>query len=69
VRRPTWQLHAGYLVDIAGNGKEALDCIHRINYDLILMDLFMPVMDGPVRKAWRKGLCCRIQVQGRCTGT
>lgn len=32
--------------DIAGNGKEALDKLKLNQYDLILMDLHMPVMDG-----------------------
>lgn len=33
-------------IDIAGNGKEALDKFGLSNYDLILMDVQMPVMDG-----------------------
>jgi CheY-like chemotaxis protein len=33
-------------VDIANNGKEALDKFGKANYDLILMDIQMPVMDG-----------------------
>ncbi len=36
----------GYLVDIANNGQEALDMIEQNNYDLVLMDIQMPVMDG-----------------------
>jgi CheY-like chemotaxis protein len=38
---------AGYLVDVVGNGKEALESIDRVRYDLCLMDMFMPVKDGP----------------------
>lgn len=33
-------------IDIANNGKEALDKFGTSNYDLILMDIQMPVMDG-----------------------
>ena len=33
-------------VDIANNGQEALDLIATRNYDLVLMDMQMPVMDG-----------------------
>jgi CheY-like chemotaxis protein/HPt (histidine-containing phosphotransfer) domain-containing protein len=37
---------AGYSVDLAGNGKEAVEKIRRDNYNLVLMDMQMPVMDG-----------------------
>lgn len=36
----------GIRVDIAFNGKEALDRVQDTLYDLILMDLQMPIMDG-----------------------
>jgi len=36
----------GYRIDIVGNGAEALDAIRRQPYDVILMDLHMPVLDG-----------------------
>ena len=36
----------GVDIDIAGNGKVALDMIQHKAYDLIIMDLQMPVMDG-----------------------
>jgi CheY-like chemotaxis protein len=36
----------GFSIDLAGNGKEALDRVGKKAYDLILMDLQMPVMDG-----------------------
>jgi len=32
--------------DIANNGQEALDMLHNQSYDLILLDLEMPIMDG-----------------------
>jgi len=36
----------GYLVDVAGNGLEALAALSRLPYALILMDIQMPEMDG-----------------------
>ncbi len=38
--------HAGYTIDIANNGQEALDMLEKTSYDLVLMDIQMPVMDG-----------------------
>ena len=37
---------AGFNVDLAENGQIALDKIRSINYDIVLMDMQMPVMDG-----------------------
>lgn len=34
------------IVDFAGNGKIAFEKVQKKNYELILMDLHMPVMDG-----------------------
>ncbi|MCY7332437.1 MAG: response regulator, partial [Pseudanabaena sp. CAN_BIN31] len=36
----------GYLADIANNGAEALNMVSSQTYDLLLMDMQMPVMDG-----------------------
>jgi PAS domain S-box-containing protein len=36
----------GYFADIANNGLEALQAIQTLTYDLILMDIQMPEMDG-----------------------
>lgn len=36
----------GFNADIASNGKEAVDAVETIEYDLIFMDISMPVMDG-----------------------
>ncbi len=36
----------GFQVDIAGDGKEAITMLDRADYDLVLMDMQMPVMDG-----------------------
>ncbi len=37
---------AGYSVDLAVNGHEAVNAFQKKRYDLILMDLQMPIMDG-----------------------
>ncbi len=36
----------GFKIDIANHGREALEKLESGKYDLILMDLMMPVMDG-----------------------
>lgn len=37
---------AGFQVDLATNGKEGLDKIFKGGYDLILLDIMMPKIDG-----------------------
>lgn len=36
----------GMLLDIAGHGEEAIACLEHQQYDVVLMDIQMPVMDG-----------------------
>jgi PAS domain S-box-containing protein len=36
----------GYRADVVGNGLEVLDALRRQPYDVVLMDLMMPEMDG-----------------------
>jgi PAS domain S-box-containing protein len=38
--------HLGYRADVVANGMEALAAIERQNYDVVLMDVQMPEMDG-----------------------
>ena len=38
--------HLNVSIDIASNGQEAFDMYRQNKYDLIIMDLQMPVMDG-----------------------
>src|SRR3989440_4451766 len=37
---------AGYAVDSAGNGTVALEFVHSTDYDLVILDLMLPDMDG-----------------------
>ncbi|RYF46576.1 MAG: response regulator [Cytophagaceae bacterium] len=37
---------AGYVVDVASNGKDGLHMTQEFRYDLILLDVMMPEMDG-----------------------
>ncbi|SEA27838.1 Signal transduction histidine kinase [Desulfuromusa kysingii] len=39
-------INAGYKVDIAENGQQAVTAVQQRHYDLILMDIQMPEMDG-----------------------
>jgi len=37
---------AGFVVDLAANGQVALEMLRAADYDIVLMDIQMPVMDG-----------------------
>jgi signal transduction histidine kinase/CheY-like chemotaxis protein len=36
----------GYVVEVAANGEEAIAALQKENYDVVLMDMMMPVLDG-----------------------
>jgi signal transduction histidine kinase/CheY-like chemotaxis protein/HPt (histidine-containing phosphotransfer) domain-containing protein len=43
----SWMLQQlGYRADLASNGREAIDQLQRQSYDVVLMDVQMPEMDG-----------------------
>lgn len=55
----------GYRADVVANGFEVLDALARQNYDVILMDVQMPDMDGitatqQVKKDFLEKVCPRI---------
>jgi DNA-binding response OmpR family regulator len=37
---------AGYAVDVARDGQEALDCLETVSYDLVVLDIMLPRLDG-----------------------
>lgn len=38
--------NSGYQLDTANNGIEAVEALRNFNYDIVLMDIFMPELDG-----------------------
>ncbi len=37
---------AGYAVDVAGDGNTAIEMVHQTEYDLVILDMMLPDMDG-----------------------
>lgn len=61
----TYLERAGALIDIAGNGLVGLDSLSKNTYDLIIMDIQMPVMDGiRATEIIRKELSLNIPIIG-----
>jgi len=38
--------HEGFKTTVASNGKEAVDLIEKGSFDVVLLDMMMPIMDG-----------------------
>ncbi|HEX7963497.1 MAG TPA: response regulator [Candidatus Saccharimonadales bacterium] len=38
--------HEGFQVKVAGDGQQAMDDLEQEDFDVILLDMMMPVMDG-----------------------
>lgn len=52
----------GYAVETSNNGKEALGCMEKNNFDIVVSDLNMPVMDGfeLLKEIKSKGYDCEV---------
>ena len=69
--------HNNYSIDLVKNGEEALDYVETIEYDVIILDIMMPKMDGltALKKIREKGiktpilmLTAKSQIEDRVLG-
>jgi CheY-like chemotaxis protein/HPt (histidine-containing phosphotransfer) domain-containing protein len=61
--------HVGCQVDVAANGREALEALSHTSYDLILMDCHMPELDGfETTRAIRGREAQQSMVSGQVSG-
>ncbi len=59
---PTVMREEGYAVEEAGNGKRALETLHRSEFDLVVTDLRMPDVSG--MELLREGRTLRPEAGG-----
>jgi len=62
----------GWVVDVVGNGREAVEAVARLRYDLVVMDCDMPEVDGYAASAAiraREGSGRRIPIVAMTAGT
>ncbi|MEY2976015.1 MAG: hypothetical protein RLZZ435_152, partial [Cyanobacteriota bacterium] len=65
----------GYVIDMVDNGRKALEAVQAKHYDLVLMDMQMPEMDGltatrlirsaPIKQPWITALTANVLPQDR----
>lgn len=55
---------SGFAVDAVADGKSALDYIAAAQYDVVILDLMLPVLDGisVLREMRRSGHACRVLI-------
>jgi CheY-like chemotaxis protein len=59
----------GYQVIVANNGQEGMDKLASADIDLILMDMQMPVMDGPEATRRIRAQDCQLPILGFTANT
>ncbi len=47
IAKMTLEMVGGYTVSLCNNGQEFIDNIEHINPDLVILDVMMPLVDGP----------------------